>query len=366
MQVELAEDQVAELRSLINSRDVPATVATRARIVLWRAEGRRRNETARLAGVSLPTVDRWLQRYAESGVAGLTDESRGAPRAQVPAGTAERVVALTRVSPPSGTGLTHWSTRTLADYLARAEGISVSWHYVAKVWRDNGLRPHRSGTFKLSRDRAFADKVADVVGLYLDPPGGAVVLCIDEKTSIQALDRTQPLLPLDFGVTEKRTHDYRRHGTTNLFAAFDTATGQVVGDCYPRRTGKEFLAFVRKAVKPHAGKQIHVVLDNLSTHDTPAVRAWLAKHPNVSFHFTPIGSSWLNQVETWFSIITRQAIRRGTFSSVNALIFAIRDYITHWNADAAPFVWTATADEILAKVAWVQANVKKLVDNNPR
>jgi transposase len=176
--------------------------------------------------MSLPTVDRWLQRYTEAGVAGLTDESRGAPRAQVPAGTAQRVMALTRISPPISTGLTHWSTRTLADYLARAEGISVSWHYVAKVWRDNGLRPHRSGTFKLSRDRAFADKVADVVGLYLDPPGGAAVLCIDEKTSIQALDRTQPLLPLDFGVTEKRTHDCRRHGTTNLFAAFDTTTGQ--------------------------------------------------------------------------------------------------------------------------------------------
>ena len=366
MRVELAEDQIAALRSLINSRDVPATVATRARIVLWRAEGRRRNETAALAGVSLPTVDRWLARYAQAGVAGLIDEARGAPRAQVPAGTAERVVALTRVSPPRGTGLTHWSTRTLADYLARAEGIAVSWHYVAKVWKDNGLRPHRSGTFKLSRDPAFADRVADVVGLYLDPPGGAVVLCIDEKTSIQALDRTQPLLPLDFDVTEKRTHDYRRHGTTNLFAAFDTATGQVVGDCYPRRTGREFLAFVRKAVKPHAGREVHVVLDNLSTHDTPAVRAWLAKHPHVSFHFTPIGSSWLNQAETWFSIITRQAIRRGTFSSVNALVFAIRDYINSWNADAAPFVWTATADEILAKVAWVQANVKKLVDNNAK
>jgi transposase len=351
---------------MINSRDVPATIATRARIVLWRAEGRRRNETAALAGVSLPTVDRWLQRYADAGVAGLSDESHAAPRAQVPPGTADRIVALTRVTPPLGTGLTHWSTRTLTAYLRRVEGISVSWHYVAKVWQDNNLRPHRSGTFKLSRDRAFADKVADVVGLYLDPPGGAVVLCIDEKTQIQALDRTQPLLPLDFGVTEKRTHDYRRHGTTNLFAALDTATGQVIGDCYPRRTGADFLTFVRKAVKPHAGKQIHVILDNLSTHDTPAVRAWLAKHPNVTFHFTPVGSSWLNQIETWFSIITRQAIRRGTFSSVNALIFTIRAYISTWNADAAPFAWTATADEILAKVAWVQTNVKKLVDNNAK
>jgi len=364
--VELAEDQIAELRALVNSRDVPATIATRARIVLWRAEGRRRNETAVLAGVSLPTVDRWLQRYADEGLAGLADLSHAAPREQVPGWVADRIVALTRVSPPTATGLSHWSTRELAGYLKRAEGVSVSWHYVAKVWQANGLKPHRSGTFKVSRDPAFADKVADVVGLYLAPPGGAVVLCIDEKKQIQALDRTQPLLPIDFDVTEKRTHDYRRHGTTNLFAALDTTTGQVIGSCYPRRTGADFLAFCKKAVKPHAGKDIHIVLDNLSTHDTPEVREWLSANPHVTFHFTPIGSSWLNQIETWFGIITRQAIRRGTFSSVNALIFTIRDYIAAWNADAAPFVWTATADEILAKVAWVQANIKKLVDNNAK
>jgi transposase len=183
-------------------------------------------------------------------------------------------------------------------------------------------------------------------------------LCIDEKTQIQALDRTQPLLPIDFDVTEKCTHDYRRHGTTNLFAALDTTTGQVIGGCYPRRTGADFLAFCKKAVKPHAGKNIHIILDNLSIHDTPEVRAWLAANPHVTFHFTPIGSSWLNQIETWFGIVTRQAIRRGTFT--------IRDYIATWNADATPFFWTATADEILAKVAWVQANIKKLVDNNAK
>jgi transposase len=208
--------------------------------------------------------------------------------------------------------------------------------------------------------------VADIVGLYLDPPAGAVVLAVDEKSQVQALDRTQPLLPIDFGLTEKRTHDYRRHGTTTLVAALDVATGQVVADCYPRRTGAAFLAFLRTAVKPHGGKNIHVVLDNLSTHDTPQVRAWLARHPNVTFHFTPIGSSWVNQIETWFGIITKQAIRRGTFGSVNALIQRIRDYIAHWNIDAQPFAWTATADEILAKVRWVETNIKQLLDNNAK
>jgi transposase len=205
-----------------------------------------------------------------------------------------------------------------------------------------------------------------VVGLYLDPPGGAVVLSIDEKTQIQALDRTQPLLPLDFGVTEQRTHDYKRHGITNLFAALDVATGQVTADCYPERTGARFLAFLRKAVKPHAGKEIHVVLDNLSTHDTPDVRTWLAANPNVTFHFTPVGSSWLNMIEIWFGIITRQSIRRGTFTSVNALIVRIRDCVEHWNTDAEPFTWTATAPEILAKVRWVQTSIKQLVDNNAK
>jgi transposase len=364
--VVLTDEQVAELRAVVNSRDVAAAVATRARIVLWMAEGRMRKDVAVLAGVSLPTVDRWVDRYEAQGLAGLQEHKRGGPREQVPARVRARILALTRTTPPPETGLSHWSSRQMASYINRTEGVSVSWHYVAKLWRDNDLRPHRQGTFKLSRDPRFADKVADVVGLYLDPPAGAVVLSFDEKTQIQALDRTQPLLPIEFGLTEKRTHDYKRHGTTNLFAALDVATGQVIADCYPRRTGAAFLAFIRKAVKAHAGKQIHVVLDNLSTHDTPDVQAWLARNPNVTFHFTPVGSSWINQIETWFGIITKQAIRRGTFTSVNALINRIRAYVERWNADAEPFVWTATADEILAKVAWVQTNVKQLVDNNSK
>ena len=325
-----------------------------------------RKDVGELAGVSLPTVDRWVQRYERFGLAGFEEHKRGGGREQVPARVRARILALTRSTPPADTGLSHWSSRELARYVTRTEGMSVSWHYVAKLWRDNNLKPHRQGTVKLSRDPRFAEKVLDVVGLYLDPPAGAVVLSFDEKTQVQALDRTQPLLPVDFGLTEKRTHDYRRHGTTNLFAALDVGTGRVVADCYPRRTGAEFLAFIRKAVKPHVGKEIHVVLDNLSTHDTPEVNAWLARNPNVAFHFTPVGSSWMNQIETWFGIITKQAIRRGTFTSVNALINRIRAYVEHWNTDAEPFVWTATADEILAKVRWVETTVKQLVANNSK
>jgi len=364
--VELTVEQVAELRAVANSRDVSGAVATRARIVLWTAEGRMRKDVGALAGVSLPTVDRWVDRYAEHGLVGLEEHKRGAAREQMPARIPARILALTRATPPAETGLSHWSSREMAGYVTRTEGVSVSWHYVAKLWRDNNLKPHRQGTFKISRDPQFADKVFDVVGLYLHPPAGAVVLSLDEKTQVQALDRTQPLLPIDFGVTEKRTHDYKRHGTTNLFAALDVATGAVVAGCYPQRTGADFLAFLRKAVKPHGGKQVHVVLDNLSTHDTPEVQAWLAANPNVTFHFTPVGSSWMNQIETWFGIITRQAIRRGTFVSVNHLVQRIRTYVAHWNANAEPFIWTATAEDILAKVRLVQTNVRKLVQNNSK
>lgn len=364
--MDLTAEQEAELRALINGRDVSAALATRARIVLWHAEGRARKDIGPLAGVSLPTVDRWVNRYAERGVAGLEHEKPGGGRIQVPPEVRARVVALSRATPPQGTGLSHWSCRLLAEHLRRAEGISLSWHYIAGVWREEGLASHRSGTFKLSKDPAFAEKVADVVGLYLDPPGGAVVLSIDEKTQIQALDRTQPLLPIDFGRTEKRTHDYKRHAVTNLFAALNVGTGEVTGACRPSRNGAEFPAFLKKATAPHKGRQIHVVLDNLSTHTTPDVMAWLEKNPHVAFHFTPVGSSWLNQVETWFGLITKQAIRRGTFSSVSALIGEIRAYLEHWNTRAEPFVWTATADEILAKVRLAQANIKKLVDNNAK
>jgi transposase len=267
--VELTVDQQAELRALVNASDVPASVATRARIVLWHAENRQKKEIAELAGVSRPTVDLWLFRYGQDGVGGLLDRPRGAGREQVPAPVRARILALTRTSPPVETGLSHWSSREMAAFILRTEGVYVSHHYVTKLWRDNKLRPHRQGTFKISKDPEFADKVTDIVGLYLEPPGGAVVLSVDEKTQIQALDRTQPLLPIAFDAAEKRTHDYVRHGTTNLFAALNVGTGEVLGECYPVRDGANFLAFLKRAVKPHAGKNIHVVLDNLSTHTTP-------------------------------------------------------------------------------------------------
>jgi transposase len=362
--VELVDEERAELSALINSGDVPANVATRARIVLWHADGMAKKRIVTLAGVSRPTVDLWIRRYQADGVGGLVDRPRGAGREQMPASVRARIVALTRATPPAETGLSQWSSRELARYVSRTGEVSVSWHYVAKVWRAEGLQPHRAGTFKLSGDPEFAAKVADIVGLYLDPPGGAVVLCVDEKTQVQALDRTQPLLPISFGATEKRTHDYVRHGTTNLFAALEVAIGQVYGECRPVRDSAAFLAFLTKAVAPHADRQVHVVLDNLSTHTTPDVERWLAANPHVHLHFTPVGSSWINQIETWFGIITRQAIRRGTFPSIYALTRQIRDYITHWNNDAQPFTWTATADEILAKVRLTQTSIRKLVDNN--
>jgi transposase len=364
--VKLDSDQRRELLAMVNSPNVSATMSTRARIVLWRADGRQKKDVAELARVSRPTVDLWLRRYVEEGIAGLRDRSHAAPREQVSARIRARILAATRTTPPADTGLSHWSSREMAMFIKRTEGLAVSHNYIAKLWRENDLKPHQTGTFKVSRDPAFVEKVADVVGLYLDPPAGAVVLSIDEKTQIQALDRTQPMLPIAFGAREKRTSDYVRNGTTNLFAALNVGNGEVFGECKPTRNGADFLAFLKKAVKPHVGKDIHVVLDNLSTHTTPEVEEWLSKNPHVQFHFTPIGSSWLNQIETWFGIITRQSIRRGTFSSIKVLIKQIRDYITHWNASAKPFTWTATADEILAKVRVVEANIKKLVDNNAK
>jgi len=307
--------------------------------------------------VTRPTVNLWRNRYAERGLVGLDGvRPPGRPRRVDRA----KVITVTLTPPPRSLGVTHWSSRVLAERL----GIEHST--VAGIWKEYGVKPWKAETFKFTTDPELEAKVVDVVGLYLAPPQNAVVLCVDEKSHVQALNRTQKTLPMQPGHAEQRTHDYRRHGITNLFAALDVASGRVTADCYPERTGARFVAFLRKAVKPHAGKEIHVVLDNLSTHDTPEVRAWLAANPNVRFHFTPVGSSWLNMIEIWFGIITRQSIRRGTFTSVNALIVRIRDYVQHWNADAKPFTWTATTDEILAKVRWVQTSVRQLVDNNAK
>jgi transposase len=265
--VELSESERVELLAMLNSTTVSARVATRARIVLWRAEGWLKKDVASRAGVSRPTVDAVLERFAADGVAGLLDKPvKVVQPDRVPAQVRARILAVTRCSPPRETGLSHWSSRELSGFLKRTEGISVSHNYIATLWREHGLKPWRVGTFKLSRDPAFAEKVGDIVGLYLAPPGGAVVLSIDEKTQVQALDRTQPTLPLDCGKVEKKTHDYIRHGTTNLFAALNVVTGEVFGECCPTRNGQDFLNFLKKAVRPHAGKEIRIVLDNLSTH----------------------------------------------------------------------------------------------------
>jgi transposase len=250
-----------------------------------------------MAGTTKPTVYKWIAQYEQHGIDGLSNRvSTGRPP-EISTEARARIVALTRQSPPDKTGLSHWSSREMARYLKQEMGISVSHNFVATLWREHNLQPHRQGTFKLSTDRDFEEKVIDVVGLYLDPPMDAVVLSIDEKTQVQALDRTQPLLPMTFSKTEKRTHDYTRHGTTNLFAALNTATGEVLGRCFPRRRTKEFLKFMDQVCATYADQQIHVVLDNLSTHSGSDVDKWLARHPNVTFHFTPTGSSWLNHVE---------------------------------------------------------------------
>jgi transposase len=364
--MDLSEAQRASLDALTRQDGYDSSVSARAQIVLWRADGFSVGDLVKMSGASKPTVYKWLDRYERFGVDGLTDLPRSGRPPEVSDSVRSRIVALTRCTPPAETGLSHWSSREMATYLKRTEGISVSHNFIAQAWRDHDLQPQRQGTFKLSNDPDFEAKVADVVGLYLDAPVGAIVLSIDEKTQVQALDRTQPVLPIDFAKTEKRTHDYVRHGTTNLFAALDTATGEVLGECYQRRRTKEFLTFMDKVVARYGDREIHVVLDNLSTHKGDDVDAWLTKHPSVTFHFTPTGSSWLNQVEIWFNIITRQAIRRGTFTSLRVLTKTIKAYIENWNRDAKPFTWTATPGEIIASVRILHRDFKRLLANNAR
>jgi transposase len=356
--------QRAELRAKLSPEGYDGSVASRAQIVLWHDEGHPAAEIAATMGTSKVTVYKWLDRYEEGGLPALESrKSTGRPR-EVTGEVRSRIIALTKQTPPRSTGLSHWSSYEMARYLRMHEGITVSHNFVSVLRRENGIQPHRQGTFKLSRDPDFSARVTDVVGLYLDPPAGAIVLSLDEKTQIQALDRTQPLLPVSFGRTEKRTHDYKRHGTTNLLAALDTATGEVTGRCFPRRRTREFLKFMDDIAARHPAQETHVILDNLSTHSGADVERWLSRHQNFTFHFTPVGSSWLNQVEIWFGIITRQAIRRGTFGSVRLLIDSISCYIDSWNKDSVPFEWIATADEIIAKVAILDRDFKKLLACN--
>jgi len=326
------------LASWVRSPSIRAGLALRARIVLLAGDGIGTNEIVTRTGVSKPTVIAWKKRYAAEGVGGLADRpKRGRPRT-----TDDVAVVLRTLEPPPGRlGVTHWSSRLLAAELG------LSNVKVADVWREYGLQPWRSGTFKFSTDPELEAKLRDVVGLYLNPPDKAVVLCVDEKSQVQALDRTAPILPLRPGIPEKQTHDYVRHGTTTLFAALEVATGKVTDACYPRHRHEEFLRFLRQVAKAYPRKRLHIVVDNYATHKHPAVQAWLARNPRITLHFTPTSGSWLNMVEIFFGIITRQAIRRGTFTSVKDLITAIENFIDGWNDRCHPFTWTKTADELL-------------------
>ena len=297
-------------------------------------------EIARAVGVSRPTVLGWRGRYAEGGLAALEDRPRpGRPR-QV---DAAEIVVRTLEGPPDRLAVTHWSSRLLAREL----GIGNAT--VARVWREWDLQPWRVETFKFSTDPELEAKVRDVVGLYLHPPQNAIVLCVDEKSQVQALDRTAPVLPILPGVPQKQTHDYVRHGTTTLFAALEVATGKVVDTCMPRHRHQEFLKFLKQVAKAYPRRKLHIVCDNYATHKHPKVQAWLAKNTRITLHFTPTSGSWLNMVEIFFGIITRQAIRRGTFTSVADLVEAIRHFIDGWNERCEPFAWTKPADQILTK-----------------
>ena len=331
----------AALEAIVRAPTSQQRAVSRARVVLRSADGLAIERIATETGVALMTVRLWRDRYAQRGLSGLVDERRSGRPPIHGREQRDRVIAMTLKPPPEGT--THRSARRLAKEVGMSE--TTVW----RIWRSAGLKPHRVETFKWSTDPALEAKVRDVVGLYLDPPDGAIVLSVDEKTQVQALDRTQPLLPMRPGQAERHTHDYTRHGTTCLFAALEVGTGQVTHETRERHTGADFLAFLRRVARAYPEGELHIVLDNVSTHTTPAVRAWLARHPRVTFHFTPTSASWMNQVETWFGILTRQAIRRGSFKSLKELVAMIDVFTGQWNAGSSPFVWVKSADQILAK-----------------
>lgn len=340
----LAKKEYEPLRSLASSRSLPHGLVRRVRIVLMAADGLTNRAIAERLGLSHATVGKWRMRYLEQGLEGLHDELRpGRPRSI----SDEQVAALIRKTlKKKPKAATHWTVRSMA------EQVKLSKSTVHRIWTAFGLQPHRQRHFKLSTDPFFVEKVRDIVGLYLNPPDNAMVLCVDEKSQIQALDRTQPLLPMGFGYAEGVTHDYVRHGTTTLFAALDITSGKVLAQCKRRHRHQEFLQFLRE-IEQNVPKDldIHMVIDNYATHKHPKVKRWLAARPRYHVHFTPTYSSWLNQVEIWFNIITQRAIRRGTFRSVKALIAKIKQFVENYNSKTRPFVWTATANSILEKIS---------------
>ena len=341
--LKLSEHEHAQLTALAGSRALAHSLVQRATIVLRSAAGETNTAIAASLGVSIPLVSHWRRRYRDNGLAGLYDAPRsGRPRTHDDDAVAKLLQRVVQTTP---TDATHWTVRDVAA----KTGISKST--VQRYFALFGVQPHRTRTFKLSPDPFFVEKVRDIVGLYLNPPDKALVLCVDEKSQIQALERTQPGLPLGLGYVEGCTHDYHRHGTTTLFAAFDIATGTVLTDCKPRHRHQEFLSFLKDidaAVPPDL--DIHLIMDNYGTHKQQKVRAWLARHPRYHVHFTPTYSSWLNQVERWFGVITQRSIRRGSFKNVKALIDRIDSFVAQYNKHPKPFRWTATADSILEKI----------------
>jgi transposase len=342
--IELTSQERAQLEAWARRRTSAQALAQRSRIVLLAAEGRNNTEIAKRLGVHRPMVRKWRSRFAEHRLDGLTDEPRpGRPRTVTDAQVEEVIVKTLETTPKDAT---HWSTRSMA------KEVGLTQSAVLRIWQAFGLQPHRQQTWKLSRDPQFIDKVRDVVGLYLDPPERAVVLCVDEKSQIQALDRTAPILPMLPGVPQRATHDYRRAGTSSLYAALDLTTGKVIGRLHSRHRAIEFKQFLQTLDREVPGDlEVHLVLDNSSTHKTPVIQKWLLAHPRFVLHFTPTSSSWLNLVDRWFAELTNKLLRRGTHRSVHALNTDIRAWIQTWNDDPKPFVWTKTADEILESIA---------------
>lgn len=339
--IDLAEAERRALERLQRSPSTASGLTRRARAILLLADELAGTEVARLTGYTPVQISRIRRRFAEEGLAGLVDKPRSGRPPTLTESKSARIVAMTLKSPPAG--LSHWSTREIADR------VGVSHTTVHRIWKAHALQPHRVETFKFTTDPNAEAKIRDIVGLYLNPPTNAVVVSLDEKTQIQALERTQPILPLRPNLPARQTHDYRRHGLTSLYAALEVASGKVIGECAERHTGADFLRFLQVVNRRFRGQELHVILDNSSTHSTPDVKAWLDAHPNIRFHFTPTGASWLNMIEAWFGILTRRSVRRGSFVSVKGLVRHIRDYIDHWNDHPTPFVWTKRPAEIIRK-----------------
>lgn len=344
VQLVITEDERAVLERYARRSRTDRNLAFRAQVVLRCASGESNSVVARSMRTTNQTVGKWRKRFVERRLDGLHDEPRPGVERRITDDQIEAIVVKTLESTPKGR--THWSTRSMA----KAAGMSHST--VGRIWRAFGLKPHRTESFRLSEDPLLVEKVRDIVGLYMSPPDNAVVLCVDEKSQIQALERAQPVLPMDLGQPERRTHDYIRHGTTDLFAALDAKTGTVLGKCYARHRTREFKLFLQEidADVPD-GQDVHLVLDNLSTHKTPEIKRWLLRHPRFHVHFTPTHASWLNLVERFFGLLTEHALRRGSHTSSRDLRSAIHEYLDAHNDDPKPFKWTKTADQILASIA---------------